>query len=80
MTGSFTRVWAIHVCLPQRFKDRVEMEDTEVLLWMQIKKTYNMLEVDWVDKRCNNCGKSGHMADNCRSAKEKDDKASNKGA
>ena len=76
LTGVFARVRAIRHCLPPRFKEKVEIEDTEDALWRQIRKIYTTLEVDFVDRECLTCGKSGHTSDNCKWAKKRDPKAS----
>ena len=68
LTLSFPRIRAIRNCLPPRFKDRVEMETSETRLWDQINKTYVTMEIDYIDKQCASCGKSGHTADVCRSS------------
>lgn len=50
-TGSFQRVRCIRNCLPQKFKDKVEMAETEEKLWKKITRAYVTMEVDQVDRK-----------------------------
>lgn len=87
-TGAFARVRAIRNCLPQKIKDVVWMETSETKLWDKIHKIYVTFEIDYVDKQCANCGKSGHTADVCHKGninngnkkKENNSNSSNSGA
>ncbi|KAF8417601.1 hypothetical protein EV426DRAFT_359937 [Tirmania nivea] len=72
-TGSFQWVRCIRNCLPQKFKDKVEMAETEEKLWKKIIRAYVTVEVDQVDKKevCSGCGKTGHTLEVCRKAAAK---------
>ncbi|KAF8454011.1 hypothetical protein BGX38DRAFT_1268249 [Terfezia claveryi] len=49
--GSFQKVRCIHNCLPQKFRDKVEMAETEKKLWKKITRAYVTMEVDQVDRK-----------------------------
>ncbi|KAF8422216.1 hypothetical protein EV426DRAFT_670900 [Tirmania nivea] len=66
--GSFQRVRCIRNCLPQKFRDKVDMAEREEKLWKKISRAYVTMEVDQVDRKevCSGCGKQGHTVDVCR--------------
>ncbi|KAF8418681.1 hypothetical protein EV426DRAFT_704473 [Tirmania nivea] len=55
--GSFQRVRCIRNCLPQKFRDKVEMAETEEKLWKKIRE---------LTSQCSGCGKAGHTLVVCR--------------
>ncbi|KAI5809502.1 hypothetical protein DFH27DRAFT_605918 [Peziza echinospora] len=79
--GTFARVKALQNCLPQKFRDKVEMEESEDVLWQKIGRIYVTMEVDMVDaaevrKKCTGCGMLGHEVETCRRTQKSDNNKS----
>ena len=67
----FQRIRAIRNCLPPKFKEVVHMVKTENQLWEAIEVAYSTAGVDYIEKQCTGCGKTGHTVDLCRAKKDK---------
>ena len=64
-TDIFQRVRAICNCLPPKTREEVGMMETGENLCKKVNRAYVTLEIEYVDKYCGICGKSGHTIDVC---------------
>ena len=73
-TDAFLRIRAIRNCLPQKFKEKVDMVESEEEFWKAIHWRYMTMEIYFVERQvtCFGCRKAGHSMETCRSTQKKD--------